>query len=190
MLRSKLSLIAAVPFIAGTLSVSQPVQAQDAGDVAAGIVAGIAGAFAFGGRNYCWYDNGWNGGGWYWCGYGYNQGYGWGGGYGWHGWQWRGGRRRAIDPAGTAVMAADARVVAVPVAAVMAAVVVPAAATAAVVLVAVMAAVVVRRRPWWRWRSRRWWWPRRWRWPPLTLSSVLKIRARVFRPHRVNKRFS
>ncbi len=40
-------------------------------------------------------------------------------------------------------MAADARVVAVPVAAVMAAVVVPAAATAAVVLVAVMAAVVV-----------------------------------------------
>jgi hypothetical protein len=41
------------------------------------------------GRNYCWYDDGWNGPGWYWCGYAFNSGYGWGGGYGWH--SWRGG---------------------------------------------------------------------------------------------------
>ena len=24
--------------------------------------------FFFGGRNYCFYDNGWSGPGWYWCG--------------------------------------------------------------------------------------------------------------------------
>jgi Chaperone of endosialidase len=41
------------------------------------------------GHNYCWYDDGWNGPGWYWCGYGANVGTGWGGGYGWH--HWRGG---------------------------------------------------------------------------------------------------
>lgn len=49
--------------------------------------------FFFLGRNYCWYDDGWQGPGWYWCGYAWNNGYGWGGGYGWNG--WRGGRRGA-----------------------------------------------------------------------------------------------
>lgn len=42
--------------------------------------------FLFGGRNYCWYDGGWQGPGWYWCGYAWRSGLGWGGGYGWHGW--------------------------------------------------------------------------------------------------------
>jgi len=42
--------------------------------------------FVFGGRPYCWY-NGWNGPGWYWCGYGSRVGLGWGGGYGWNGWR-------------------------------------------------------------------------------------------------------
>jgi hypothetical protein len=41
------------------------------------------------GHDYCWYDDGWNGPGWYWCDYGYRIGLGWGGGYGWH--HWRGG---------------------------------------------------------------------------------------------------
>src|ERR1700720_1999620 len=41
--------------------------------------------FVWGGRNYCWYSNGWQGPGWYWCGYRWRRGYGWGGGYGWHG---------------------------------------------------------------------------------------------------------
>src|SRR3954452_15781995 len=36
--------------------------------------------YVFGGRNYCWYDDGWNGPGWYWCGYRYRSGFGWGGG--------------------------------------------------------------------------------------------------------------
>ena len=42
--------------------------------------------YFYGGRNYCFYD-GWNGPGYYWCGYGWRRGYGWGGGYGWHGWR-------------------------------------------------------------------------------------------------------
>lgn len=42
--------------------------------------------FFLGGRNYCWYDDGWHGPGFYWCGYAYRRGYGWGGGAGWHGW--------------------------------------------------------------------------------------------------------
>src|SRR6202453_3576497 len=43
--------------------------------------------FVFGGRQYCWYDDGWKGPGWYWCGYAYRTGYGWGGGYGWTNWR-------------------------------------------------------------------------------------------------------
>ena len=42
--------------------------------------------FFWGGNNYCWYDDGWMGPGWYWCGYAWNRGFGWGGGYGWHHW--------------------------------------------------------------------------------------------------------
>src|ERR1039458_3961774 len=38
------------------------------------------------GHNYCWYDDAWNGAGWYWCGYAFNRGNGWGGGFGWHNW--------------------------------------------------------------------------------------------------------
>src|SRR5687767_9471371 len=53
--------------------------------------------YVFGGRRYCWYDDGWNGPGWYWCGYRYNRGFGWGGGFGYRGWRGgfggRGGRR-------------------------------------------------------------------------------------------------
>jgi hypothetical protein len=45
--------------------------------------------FVFGGRNYCFYPNGWNGPGFYWCGYAWRRGFGWGGGRGWHGWDHR-----------------------------------------------------------------------------------------------------
>ena len=47
--------------------------------------------FIFEGKEYCWYDDGWHGPGWYWCGYALRQGFGWGGGFGWH--HWRGGHR-------------------------------------------------------------------------------------------------
>ena len=50
--------------------------------------------YAWGGQNYCWYPGGWQGPGWYWCGYAWRRGFGWGGGEGWHGWHgggWHGG---------------------------------------------------------------------------------------------------
>ncbi|HEX4370071.1 MAG TPA: hypothetical protein VH019_01900 [Rhizomicrobium sp.] len=37
-------------------------------------------------HHYCWYDGGWNGPGWYYCGDPWQHGFGWGGGFGWHGW--------------------------------------------------------------------------------------------------------
>ena len=36
-----------------------------------------------GGRRHCWYDEGWSGAGWYWCGENLNQGIGWGGSIPW-----------------------------------------------------------------------------------------------------------
>jgi len=56
--------------------------------------------FIFGGRQYCWYDDGWRGPGFYWCGYSWRRGYGWGGGYGWHGWRGGHGHRGAIHRRG------------------------------------------------------------------------------------------
>jgi hypothetical protein len=52
--------------------------------------------YVYYGRNYCWYDGGWRGAGWYWCGYAGRRGFGWGGAAGWRGWSygptyWRGG---------------------------------------------------------------------------------------------------
>ena len=47
----------------------------------------------YGGRNYCWYDDGWQGPGFYWCGYNLRRGFGWGGPMGWHGWRGGGGPR-------------------------------------------------------------------------------------------------
>ncbi len=93
--RSKLSLVGAGTMLAGALTFSlpatEPAYAQDPGAIVGGLIGGLAGAFAFGGRNYCFYDNGWNGPGWYWCGSAYNDGYGWGGPSGWNGWAWAGG---------------------------------------------------------------------------------------------------
>src|SRR5205809_771605 len=43
--------------------------------------------FIYGGRNYCFYDDGWNGPGWYWCGRYLVPGIGWGGGLGFRGWR-------------------------------------------------------------------------------------------------------
>jgi len=43
--------------------------------------------FFFGGRQYCWYNRGWHGPGFYWCGYAFRRGFGWGGPAGWRGWR-------------------------------------------------------------------------------------------------------
>jgi hypothetical protein len=42
--------------------------------------------YIWGGRNYCWYLDGWHGPGWYWCGYRLRRGFGWGGPEGFRGW--------------------------------------------------------------------------------------------------------
>ena len=34
-------------------------------------------------QQYCFYEDGWHGPGWYMCGYAWRRGYGWGGGRGW-----------------------------------------------------------------------------------------------------------
>ena len=53
--------------------------------------------FTWGGRRYCWYNGGWRGAGWYWCGYNLRRGLGWGGPLGWHGWR-RPGHHRPSKP--------------------------------------------------------------------------------------------
>src|SRR3954469_11205114 len=50
--------------------------------------------YVYGGRRYCWYDDGWNGEGWYWCGYQFRRGFGYGGGLGFRGWRGGGEFRR------------------------------------------------------------------------------------------------
>ena len=44
----------------------------------------------YSGHRYCWYDGGWHGPGWYWCGENFHRGIGWGGPIGWHWWHHRG----------------------------------------------------------------------------------------------------
>jgi hypothetical protein len=46
--------------------------------------------YAYGGQNYCYYETGWRGPGWYWCGHAETYGIGWGGAYGWRGWTYAG----------------------------------------------------------------------------------------------------
>jgi hypothetical protein len=42
--------------------------------------------FVYGGHRHCWYATGWNGPGWYRCGYRWRRKLGWGGPSGWQGW--------------------------------------------------------------------------------------------------------
>jgi len=66
----------------------QPTQGWVRGKVAA--VEGQEEFYWYGGHRYCWYDAGWHGGGWYWCGENFHRGIGWGGPIGWHWWHHRG----------------------------------------------------------------------------------------------------
>jgi hypothetical protein len=43
--------------------------------------------YFYAGRNFCWYTDGWDGPGFYWCGYAWRRGLGWGGASGWNGWR-------------------------------------------------------------------------------------------------------
>src|SRR5262249_45172723 len=93
---------------AGTASKETPMRKLIAGAAAAALMAaGIASSaqaapisrddpnliqaqfavYFYSGHRYCWYDDGWHGPGWYWCGYPGRSGYGWGGAWGWRGWR-------------------------------------------------------------------------------------------------------
>ncbi len=52
--------------------------------------------FAWGGHSYGWYDDGWNGPGYYIIGFEFRSGRGWGGREGWRGWHHRGSRHGHI----------------------------------------------------------------------------------------------
>lgn len=54
--------------------------------------------YYFGGRRYCFYEDGWNGPGWYWCGYRLRRGLGFGGGHGWHNWHYHSGPKKNWNP--------------------------------------------------------------------------------------------
>ena len=71
---------------AGATTMSAPAAMRAAAD-SLNMVENVQ--FFWTGHNYCWYDDGWNGPGWYWCDMYLQPGIGWGGGYGWH--SWRGG---------------------------------------------------------------------------------------------------
>ena len=43
-------------------------------------------AYIVGGNRYCFYFDGWQGPGWYRCGFAWRRGLGWGGAYGWQNW--------------------------------------------------------------------------------------------------------
>jgi len=95
-MRRLMSIAAAAATIAGGMAIGGSAQAGTVPDANLGVVTNTALPleeiqFFWGGYNYCWYGNAWNGPGYYWCGYPWRYGYGWGGGYGWNGWRWGGG---------------------------------------------------------------------------------------------------
>lgn len=56
--------------------------------------------YVYGGYRHCWYANGWNGAGWYRCGYRTRRGFGYGGGVGWNGWVYGGAPAVVVVPSG------------------------------------------------------------------------------------------
>lgn len=91
--RLKKAVFAAGMLAIGGMAATGPAQAAVQGGADAIRQAAENGAiteqaqFLFGGRNYCWYNDGWQGPGWYWCGYASRPGFGWGGPVGWNGWR-------------------------------------------------------------------------------------------------------
>src|SRR5437868_1052405 len=97
-MRKSLFAIAALTLAASTFTIkadAMPLGGLGSAADSLGIVE--KSQFFYGGRDYCWYPDGWHGPGFYWCGYAYRPGFGWGGPMGWRGWRggegrrWRGG---------------------------------------------------------------------------------------------------
>lgn len=87
-----LTLITATALIAGGSSIvlAAPVGTPSGLRVASEELNLITDAqYVWGGRRHCWYATGWQGPGWYWCGYAWRRGLGWGGPAGWRGWEHR-----------------------------------------------------------------------------------------------------
>ncbi len=103
-MRLILSTVAAVALAASSivsLAQAAPVADQTPVRHAASNLMGVQKTqFFFGGQHYCWYNTGWQGPGWYWCGYAWRHGMGWGGGRGWHGWQSGGGHMNHMNHMG------------------------------------------------------------------------------------------
>jgi hypothetical protein len=98
-----LKLLALTLVVSSAVSLPFVGAAEAAVGMSAGEAANIAlpsqvqnAQFVFGGRSYCWYGDGWQGPGFYWCGYAFRTGLGWGGGAGWHGWHGGGPGRGAM----------------------------------------------------------------------------------------------
>jgi hypothetical protein len=84
--KSIIALVATVTMMGGMSLMSSPQAAPATPNLTLDRFSIIEPARMWGGQSYCWYDDGWNGAGWYQCGYAKRRGYGWGGPYGWHGW--------------------------------------------------------------------------------------------------------
>ncbi len=65
--------------------------------------------YFYGGRQYCWYPDGWRGPGYYQCGYRLRRGLGWGGPMGWRGWGGPGPSRVIVAPRRGPVIVAPRR---------------------------------------------------------------------------------
>jgi hypothetical protein len=81
----------AVSALAASAQAASPATVVFGVDRAGGPITLTPAQYIYLGHSYCWYDAGWRGSGFYWCGYAMRRGYGWGGGEGWRGWN-RGGR--------------------------------------------------------------------------------------------------
>src|SRR2546423_5760249 len=85
-MRRSLLAMAAVTLAAGTFTIkaeAMPLGGLGSAADSLGLVEQTQ--YFYGGRDYCWYPDGWHGPGFYWCGYAYRVGYGWGGPIGWGG---------------------------------------------------------------------------------------------------------
>jgi hypothetical protein len=90
----KLGLVVALAgAIAAGLALSGGAQAAPVnaiGDAAAAFNVVDKTQYVYGGHSHCWYNSGWKGPGWYWCGYRWRRGYGYGGPRGWNNWTYSG----------------------------------------------------------------------------------------------------
>ena len=81
-MRHMSKLVSAMLFLAGA-GAAGAVAAPTKGAPAAAPSAIEQTQFYWNGREYCFYDDGWRGPGWYWCGYAWRRGMGWGGDRAW-----------------------------------------------------------------------------------------------------------